>query len=636
MSAALPPEPAAPPPERTSLGDRLFLGLTQLSGAFVLALAAALVGVLTYQALPALKKMEEYQLLTSADWKPASDADPGTDEEGEPLPPPKVAYGALGFIFGTVATSLIAMLIAVPLGVGAAAYLSEVASPRVRWVCSFLLELLAAIPSVVFGFWALEFLAHRTLAPVFDWLNFDNHSGEGILAAGLVLAVMILPFITALSFDVCQAVPRSQREGALALGATRWHTIWTVVLPYARPGIIAACFLALGRAAGETMAVTMVIGNSDHLQVTPDAQGNTIPSVIANQLSEATADKRPVLIALGLILLGITLAMTVSARLLLTWAARPRARRGRSVAVDGTVRPPAAPPEQAARARRRAALADRVMTAVLRGCQLLTVIPLFMILGYITYRGAGQVRWTFFTNLPNDDPPGLKHALLGSATLVGLASAFAIPVGLLAAVFLSEYRHHPLARPVRFVAEQLGGVPSIIVGVFAYAILVYPFWLKLGDKSWGFSAWAGAFALAVMMLPIVIRAAEEAMRLVPNSLREASFALGASRSQTVMRVIIPAALPAIVTGILLAVGRVAGETAPLLLTARGSQLVAESLSEPTPSLPFYVFYFSTQPEQRFKDLVWAGAFVLVVLVLCLNVGTRLLAGKRVVAAARSD
>src|SRR5262249_11496182 len=157
---------------------------------------------------------------------------------------------------------------------------------------------------------------------------------------------------------------------------------------------------------------------------------------------------------------------------------------------------------------------------------------------------------------------------------VGMASVFAIPVGLLAAVLLSEYKKHPLVHPVRFIAELLGGVPSIIIGVFAYAILVAPFWLKPGEKMFGFSfgvsAWAGAFALGVMMLPVVIRSAEEAMRLVPNSLREASYALGASRRQTVLKVVMPAALPAIITGVLLAVGRIAGETAPLILTARGT------------------------------------------------------------------
>jgi phosphate transport system permease protein len=206
----------------------------------------------------------------------------------------------------------------------------------------------------------------------------------------------------------------------------------------------------------------------------------------------------------------------------------------------------------------------------------------------------------------------------------------------MAAILLAEYRNSPLVGPVRFVSELLGGVPSIVIGVFAFALLVYPFWLQPGQRGWGYSAWAGAFALGVMMLPVVIRSAEEAMRLVPTSLREGSYALGASRRQTVLKVVIPAALPAIITGVLLAVGRVAGETAPLILTARGSQYLARSLSDPTPSLPYYVYDFATKPDEVRKNLAWAGAFVLVVVVLLLNVGTRLLAGKRVVAASRAD
>lgn len=614
--------PAPHLPVRSSLGDRAFLGLSQTAGVFLLSVAGALLAVLCYQAWPAISKLGELQVLTSANWDPNEDV-----------------YGGLLFVYGTVATSLIAMAVAVPLGVGAAACLSEIAPGRIRRVSSFLLELLAAIPSVIFGFWALEFLARRGLAPTFDALGLKHQSGEGILAAGLVLAVMILPYITALSFDVCQAVPRSQREGSLALGATRWHTIWKVVLPYARPGIIAACFLALGRAIGETMAVTMVIGNAQHLDLAPTATGDTIPSIIAKQLHETTpgSPKRPVLILLGLLLLVLTVAMNTAARVLVRWASKPRLVRTREVALSNDPPPdPAAVVEQATRARKRAAAVNRIMTGVLWGCQVLTVVPLFLILGYIAYKGADKVTAAFFTNLPNEKPPGLYHALIGSVTLVGLASVFAIPIGLLAGILLSEYRKHPLAAPVRFVAELLGGVPSIVIGVFVYALLVSPFWLAPGQKPWGFSAWAGAFALGVMMLPIVIRSAEEAMRLVPNSLREASYALGASRRQTVLKVVLPAALPAIITGVLLAVGRIAGETAPLILTARGSQYLAKSLSDPTPSLPYYVYDFAKRPDEASKNLAWAGAFVLVVVVLLLNVGTRLLAGKRVVAAARAD
>jgi phosphate transport system permease protein len=137
------------------------------------------------------------------------------------------------------------------------------------------------------------------------------------------------------------------------------------------------------------------------------------------------------------------------------------------------------------------------MTRVLGVCQLLTVVPLFLILGYITYRGAGHVTAAFFTNLPNDRPPGLYHALVGSATLAGVVAAFAIPVGIAAAVLLSEFRNSRLVAPVRFVAELLGGVPSIVIGVFGYAVLVFPFW---ANHTWGYPAWAGAFVLVVFVL----------------------------------------------------------------------------------------------------------------------------------------
>jgi phosphate transport system permease protein len=614
-----------PPALRTTIpfGDRLFAGLAQAAGLFVLGTAASLLLVLTYQAWPALSRFGELGVLRSTDWNP--------DRE---------SYGGLLFVYGSIASSLIAMLLAVPLGIGSAVYLSEIATPRVRKLCSFLLELLAAIPSVIFGFWAIEFLARRGLAPVYGWLGVDNQSGEGILTAGLVLAIMILPYITALSFDVCQAVPRSQREGSLALGATRWQTIWYAVLPYARPGIVAACLLALGRAIGETMAVTMVIGNAQHFSFNPTSTGDSIPSLLAKQLHEtgpAETDKRAVLISLGLMLLVITLVMNLAGRLLIRWTSRPRSRPRRLIRMgEGTPREGTSEDIDLTAQQARAARWDRLMTRVLAACQLVTVTPLFLILGFITYRGAGEVTGSFFTNLPNDEPPGLAHALVGSVTLVGLASVFAVPVGLFAAVMLSEFRNHRLVPTLRFVTELLGGVPSIVIGVFGYAVLVYPFWLSAGERGWGYSAWAGVFALGVMMLPVVVRSAEEAMRLVPNGLREASYALGATRRQTVMRVVIPAALPAIITGVLLAVGRIAGETAPLILTARGSQYFARSLSDPTPSLPYYVYDFATKPDEVRKNLAWAGAFVLIVVVFLLNTSVRLLSGKRVVAAARGD
>jgi phosphate ABC transporter permease protein PstC len=189
----------------------------------------------------------------------------------------------------------------------------------VRKVGAFLIELLAAIPSVVYGFWGLKFLA-PAVQWLFDQAGGPNTGGNGVLAAGVILAIMVLPYITAISFDVCQAVPRSQREGSLALGATRWQTIYGVVLPYARPGIIAAVFLALGRALGETMAVTMVIGNHPNISKSLFAPANTLASVIAGEFSEATGTLYlSALIEIGLALFLVTIVVNAIARLMV-WA----------------------------------------------------------------------------------------------------------------------------------------------------------------------------------------------------------------------------------------------------------------------------------------------------------------------------
>jgi phosphate transport system permease protein len=445
---------------------------------------------------------------------------------------------------------------------------------------------------------------------------------------------MVLPYITAISFDVCRAVPSAQRQGALALGATRWQTIRTVVLPYARPGILAACFLALGRALGETMAVTMLIGNVRYLSFSIGARGDSIASAIALQLHEADTQTRAALIALGLILFLITALTNVLGRSLIGLAGRSGGRK-RLVASPPEPPPPVSAAVFDARQRRTEAH-NRLMTWVLAGCQVLTVVPLFLILGYIVYRGAPEVNLTLFTERPvpsGESGGGLGHAMLGSLIMVSLASAFAVPVGILAAVYLSEYRTAALTRPIRFMTELLGGVPSIVIGVFAYSVVVHPPW---AERSHGFSAWAGIFALAVLMLPVVVRATEEAIRLVPNSLRHASYALGATQAQTVLRVIIPAALPAIITGVLLAMGRIAGETAPLLLTARDSKWWPGPLTEKMASLPYYIYEYSRSPYAEERQLAWGGAMVLLTFVMLLNVGIRALAGKRVVSAARAE
>lgn len=240
--------------------------------------------------------------------------------------PVALEFGALPFVYGTLVTSVLALILGVPLGIGASIFLAELAPPRISNGLAFLIELLAAVPSVIYGLLALFTivpLMRDYVAPVvqstlgFIPLFQGPSYGVGLLTAGIVLAIMILPFIISISREVLLAVPREQREASLALGATRWETARRVVVPYAKAGIIGSIFLALARALGETMAVTMVVGNDPRINASLFAPGYSIAAVIANEFSEATGDIYiSALIELGLVLFCITIIVNAGARLL--------------------------------------------------------------------------------------------------------------------------------------------------------------------------------------------------------------------------------------------------------------------------------------------------------------------------------
>jgi phosphate transport system permease protein len=290
-----------------SYGDTVFVLLMMAGSAAIVLTLAAMIYILTKESWDSITHFG-VGFFTSQTWNPVTNR-----------------FGALSAIYGTVASSIVALIIAVPIAVGVALFLSEVAPGPVRVPASFLIEMLAAVPSVVFGLWGLFVLEPRitawfepALSATLGWTPFFNgpQLGLGVLAAGIILAIMILPIIAAISRDVLRAVPQSQREAALALGATKWETIWFVVLPYARPGITGAVILGLGRAVGETMAVLLLIGNSYNINISLFAPGTTLASSIASNLGEASDIYRAALIELGLILLGVTLLINVAARML--------------------------------------------------------------------------------------------------------------------------------------------------------------------------------------------------------------------------------------------------------------------------------------------------------------------------------
>ena len=241
---------------------------------------------------------------------------------------------------------------------------------------------------------------------------------------------------------------------------------------------------------------------------------------------------------------------------------------------------------------------------------LIALVPLAFILFYVLTQGITSLNWAFITEMPKpvgEPGGGMANAIVGSMYIVGIGAMFAIPVGILSGVYASEYAGTTLASAVRFAADTLNGVPSIVIGVFAYGIAVLPFQQ--------FSAMAGGVALGIMMIPLIMRTTEELLLLVPGSLKEGALALGATRARAVFTVVLPAALPGIMTGVLLALARISGETAPLLFTAFNNQYLSTDLRQPISTLTVQVYTYAISPYDDWHRQAWAGALLLVAIVL---------------------
>jgi phosphate transport system permease protein len=288
--------------------------------------------------------------------------------------------------------------------------------------------------------------------------------------------------------------------------------------------------------------------------------------------------------------------------------------------MTATVRPTGAQRAAAERTSmtlRRRQLANLAMLGVMYVAAFVATLPLVFILFHLVRQGASSINLTFFTEIPRpigDAGGGMANAIAGTLILIAVASLIGLPIGVGAGLYLGEQRATRLARAVRFLADVLNGLPSIVIGIFAWQFVVRP----MGR----FSAFAGGLALGAMMIPLVTRATEEMIRIVPNSLREAALALGYARWRTSLTVVLRTALPGIVTGALVAISRIAGETAPLLFTAFGNQFWSLALDQPIASLPQQIYAYAISPFAEWHRLAWAGALVLITLVLVISLIAR--------------
>ncbi|BCM89538.1 phosphate transport system permease protein PstA [Abditibacteriota bacterium] len=295
-----------------------------------------------------------------------------------------------------------------------------------------------------------------------------------------------------------------------------------------------------------------------------------------------------------------------------------------SSAVSDRVRP--LPPMSSSLMTKRR-VSNNVMKGLCGLATILAIIPLFLVLYYVTIQGIKVMNPAFFTEVqrPAGDPGGgFKHAIVGTLMMVGLASCIGLPVGILGGIYLSEFGQNRFGFIVRFATDVLNGIPSIIIGVFVYSIAVLP--VSRATREWNdpitFSAWAGGLALGIMMIPTVMRTTEEIVRLVPQSLREGALALGDTRWHSTLKIVLGAAKGGVITGVLLAIARIAGETAPLLFTAADSLYMNLNPSKQTASLPVRIYLSATSPDDHWNALAWGGAFVLVAMILILSLLAR--------------
>lgn len=267
---------------------------------------------------------------------------------------------------------------------------------------------------------------------------------------------------------------------------------------------------------------------------------------------------------------------------------------------------------------------DMLMKFLCGLASVLAIIPLLLVLFYITVKGLPVLNLEFFTateKAAGEPGGGFKHAILGTIMMVGIASCIGLPAGILGGIYLSEFGNNRLGFAVRFAADVLNGIPSIVTGVFVYTVAVLPV-TRATNGNISFSALAGGLALGIMMIPTVMRTTEEIVKLVPMALREGALALGDTRWHAVLKIVLGAAKGGVITGVLLAIARISGETAPLLFTAFGSRYVNFNPTGPTASLPVKIYDFATSPDNHWNALAWGGAFVLVSLILVLSLAAR--------------
>lgn len=557
---------------------------------------------------------------------------------GDVWAPTEGKFGILALLVGSGIVTAGALVLGVPLAVGCAVYLTEIASPKFSNIVATAVDLLAGIPSVIFGFFGLVML-RPLIASVSGGLGF------GAVTAWLVLAIMIIPTITTLTMDALRSIPGGVREAAYSMGATKWQSIYKVVLPAAKLGIVNAVVLGMGRAIGETMAVLMVVGNAPVIPQSMTSPLSTLTSQIALDMGYSSGLHRSALFGMGVVLFLISAALVGIVRMV----SRPKVakvdtkklaeeREKKANAVELAHISPhvsqheyetALAQEEGTRKRIKAILAkskghssgviaNKTMLEVFRGAGLVTTTLLVLIILFVVLNGLPVMSINFIFGWPEgvNAEGGIWPTIVSSLYVTVLAMLICAPIAILAAVYLAEYaKQGRLVRFIRFASDTLASVPSIVMGLFGFALFVEAF-------GFGLSMLSAALALALMMLPIVMRTTEEAIRAVPRYIRWGAYGLGATKWQVVSRVVLLSAFPRISTGIVLAIGRAVGETAVVLYTM--GQAINLPLTPLDSGRPMTIHLYLLANDGINMQAAYGTALLLMIMILAFNLFARYL------------
>ena len=593
------------------------------------------------QAAGSFNEVSFWNFLTGTCWNPVE----------------KESYGALPLIVGTFLTTLGAMIMTVPIGILTAIYISELAPLKLKKILKFTVELLSGIPSVVYGYFGLMILT--------NWIRiiFDRPTGQSWLAGSIILAVMALPTVISISVNALNAVPVEYREAALGMGANRWEAISKIILPSAFSGITTAIILGTGRAIGETMAVLMVTGNT---AIIPSPITNifypirTITATLGIEIPETAiyGTHYHMLFVLVVVLYVIIIIINAIAEFLLERFNKKRdpkhlnKKKNKKSFLSSKKFKFLTKITSNKKIFYKSLLYLFVFWLILSwfgiwialiGTLILFLIPQFykripndtqqkiafgfifcavfsvfaalvIVIGFIIIKGAPVITWEFLTSYPRDlgREGGIFPAIIGSLYLVGGAVLFAVPLGIASGLYLAEYtKPNKFTRLIRTSIDNLNGTPSIVFGLFGFIV----FCILTG---WGKTLLAGQITLALMILPTIIRTTEQSILSVPQNIREGSYALGANKWYTVKKIVIPSAIPGIITGTILGMGRALGETAPIMFTAAVFSLrrLPNSPFNPVMALPYHLFLLSTTVPGG-QENAYGTAFVLFIIVLIL-------------------